>query len=263
MNPNHPSQINRWPDSVSASSWRVSKSNMIIAWLLALTMNYLPSSKAQNFSAQDHIKAQTEYLTPNQSNLTIKTDTAKEVFETFEQTKWKHEIALKVDGHVDGKEVEANEVEKISTGTADHVEVDLNKVIEGSDAHIISHNHPDTGALAFSAQDIKTNLELNKQITTDWYHILQKTYEHEWIRYPSFIVSKLDNEDNKSWCKFTIDDQEFSHLFLCPDGELRDITEIDPEFAQEVLMERLAVADGEAKIVKFPNNNEESLKLAS
>jgi hypothetical protein len=50
-------------------------------------MGYLPSSKVQDFSAQDHIKAQTEYLTPHTSNLTITKDTTKEIFDTFEQTK--------------------------------------------------------------------------------------------------------------------------------------------------------------------------------
>jgi hypothetical protein len=44
---------------------------------------------------------------------------------------------------------------------------------------------------------------------------------------------------------------------------MRDITQIDKWFAQEVLEERLAATDGEAKIIKFPNNNEESLKLVS
>jgi len=59
-----------------------------------------------------------------------------------------------------------------------------------------------------------------------------------------------------------IDDKEYSHLFLCPDGQLRDITEIEPVLAQKVLMERLAAADG-VKIVKFPNENEEDMKMAA
>lgn len=189
------------------------------------------------------IKAQTEYLTPNKSNLTITQNTSKELFATFEQeTKWKHEVALKVDGDTDGKKVEANIVEQISTWDASHVKVDLNEIVD-SETHIISHNHPDTGALAFSPEDIKSNLALDKQIKTDGYHILQKTYEFEWVRYPSCIVSKLDNTDNKSRCTFMIDDKEFSHLFLCPDGVMRDITDIDPQFAQQILHERLAAID--------------------
>jgi len=194
------------------------------------------------------------------SNLTITAGTTKEILATFTKTNWKHEVALKVDGEVDGKGVEANTVEQISTGTEDHVKVDLNQIVDW-DAHIISHNHP-KGALAFSPEDIKSNLALDKKIKVDGYHILQKTYEYEWVRYPSFIVSKLDNEDNKSWCKFMIDDKEYSHLFLCPDGQLRDITEIEPVLAQKVLMERLAAADG-VKIVKFPNENEEDMKMAA
>lgn len=223
----------------------------------------MPLYPDNTISHREMIKSHVKQITPRKSYLSIDRNASQALVNIFEDnTWWKSEIAVAIDGKRRWNQINATNIKQISTWDANNVEVDLGEIATNeNDVHILSHNHPDNHgdsnvddwALWLSDPDILANKKLEKMISKPWYHVLQKTYTYNWKRISSFIVCQLDNDDNKSWSTFDVDGKTFSQLFMI-DWKLVDINDFDmpTDLAITVLKERFWLIGEETD---FPSDN--------